>query len=300
MGYQNVIKGSAVVAAGLAAGLASASPEPGVNIFHVGVDKRAVFPSGTYAGQPNPNFDRLTFLLSHTFLDTPTSNHFHRIGAYALTGSAPGTVTLSTNDRIPEPYQLDDGLALLPGTGVFSGQLISGLGPATFPGDTVEQEYGNLTIKPIDNLLTFDGASADPGDTRAPMHPVHYLVNASAGVYKTSIANVTVGLELLALDAGLTVHEADGDLMFNNLGEIYELGTGPSWSVLPIFAVDDNSPVGSQFSATFKLVDLSGTPLYGDSAPFSVDFVVVPEPAAAATLLGLAGLTLRRRRAVTA
>ncbi len=65
--------------------------------YCVGLDLRITFPSGTYAGQANPNAGRLTFLLDH-------GDHFHGIGTYSLSGPAGAPVTLptSTNNRIPE------------------------------------------------------------------------------------------------------------------------------------------------------------------------------------------------------
>ncbi len=241
---------------------AHAAPEPGIEIFHVGVDKAENVGFGTYTGLPNPNFDRLTLMLSHTFTDNPTRNHFHRIGSFSYSGDAadpqPG---FSGNNRIPEPYQGDDGLSLLPGAGAFDGLLVSGLGPAAFPGDEVEQEYGDVSIRPMDNLLSFDGRLADAGDARGQdFHPGHYLVNASGGAYKNPIDGTTVGLRLIDIDAGLTVHDRSGVQIFNSLGDVFEMGTSASWVFDPVFAVDGAAAAGSTFSATFELTDLLGHP----------------------------------------
>ena len=46
---------------------AMSSPEPGITIYHVGYDNSPLVNFGTYTGLPNPNYERLTFLLSHTF-----------------------------------------------------------------------------------------------------------------------------------------------------------------------------------------------------------------------------------------
>lgn len=70
--------------------------------YYVGTDNAPVFTSGTYSGQPNPNYNRLTFLLGHTYPDNPAINHFHRLGAYALTGSAASPSVFYTNPRVPE------------------------------------------------------------------------------------------------------------------------------------------------------------------------------------------------------
>src|SRR5690349_17903789 len=35
--------------------------------YYVGTDNAPLITSGTYSGQPNPNYNRLTFLLAHTY-----------------------------------------------------------------------------------------------------------------------------------------------------------------------------------------------------------------------------------------
>jgi hypothetical protein len=68
-----------VVAATLVATLTSARAE--IIEYYVGVDTRAIWPSGIYASQPNPNHNRLTFLYAHGFAQTPFNNHYHlRVG----------------------------------------------------------------------------------------------------------------------------------------------------------------------------------------------------------------------------
>jgi hypothetical protein len=281
-----------------------AAPEPGVGLFHVTYDNAPNVSFGTYLGQPNPNYQRLTLMLSHTYSETPWTNHFHRIGSYGYTGPAGSpTQSLSANNRVPEPYQLDDGLSLLPGSGVFSGKLVSGLGPAARPGDHIEQEYGLLTIAPMDSLMAFDGldhpnpALEDPNPAiDGAKHPVHYVINASSGVYKNSVDGVRIGLELTALSPGLEITDATGASLFGSIGDVLTLGDTDDWSLTPYFAVDGLTGPGLAFSATFKLVDLSDTPQFGDSAPFSFDFVAVPEPTGAVLGLVAIGLAAIRRR----
>lgn len=275
---------------------AAASPEPGINIFHVGYDNSPLVNFGPYAGAVNPNYQRLTFMLSHTFVDNATVNHFHRIGAYSYTGDVLNpTPAFSSNNRVPEPYQMDDGLSLLAGSGAFDGKLISGLGPAARPWDEIEQEYGNTTIKPMDDLVALYDNAADP-DGEYDFHPGHYLVNASGGAYKESVADVTVGLKLVGLTPGLTIHDGAGGLLMEAVDDMETLGTGADWSFEPVFAVDSSAPIGSTYEATFILQDLSTTPLYGDSAEFSFSFIAVPEPTTALLgLISLAVVSLRRR-----
>jgi len=281
-----------------------AAPEPGIALYQVGVENRPVLTSGTYLGLANPNHNRLTFLYSHTYADTPWSNHFHRIGSYGYTGPAASpTVALSTADRVPEAYQLDNGLTLLPGSGVFSGKLVSSLGPAALPGDHIEQEYGALTIAPFDSLLGFDGLNhpdplmEDPNPVVVgAKHPGHYLINASSAVYKNSVNGVRIGLELTAISSGLEITDAAGASLFSSVGDVLTLGDAANWSLSPYFAVDGLTAPATAFSATFKLVDLSDMPQFGDSAPFSFDFVTVPEPTGVVLGLVAFGFAAIRRR----
>ena len=281
-----------------------AAPESGIALYQVGIENRPVLTSGTYLGLANPNHNRLTFLYSHTYADTPWSNHFHRIGSYGYTGPAASpTVALSTADRVPETYQLDNGLTLLPGSGAFAGKFVSGVGPATLPDDHIEQEYGALTIAPFDSLLAFDGLDhpdpllEDPNPVLVgAKHPGHYLVNASSGVYKNSVDGVRIGLELTAISPGLEITDAAGSSLFGSVGDVLTLGETGDWSLTPYFAVDGLTTPAAAFSATFKLVDRSDTPRFGDSAPFSFDFVTVPEPTGAALGLVALGLAAMRRQ----
>lgn len=281
-----------------------AASEPGIAHYQVGIENRPTLTSGTYLGLANPNHNRLTLLYSHTYADTPWSNHFHRIGSYGYTGPAASpTVALSTADRVPETYQLDNGLTLLPGSGAFAGKFVSGLGPAALPGDHIEQEYGSLLIAPFDSLLGFDGQNhpdpllEDPNPAVVgAKHPGHYLINASSGVYKNSVEGVRIGLELTAISPGLEITDAAGASLFASVGDVLTLGDTGDWSLTPYFAVDGLTAPASAFSATFKLVDLSDTPQFNDSAPFSFDFVTVPEPTGAVLGLVVIGLAAIRRR----
>ena len=121
-------------------------------------------------------------------------------------------------------------------------------------------------------------------------------MNTSGGRYKSSMDGTTVGLRLTELSDGLGVYDASGASLFTGTGDVITLGDSADWSFLPVFAADDAAAVGSTFSASFELTDLSATSRFGDSAEFSVDFIAVPEPAGLLTLAAGAALLGRRRR----
>ena len=276
--------------------VAHASPEPGITLFHVAYDNATHIGYGPYTGLTNPNYQNLSLVWSHTNQSSPTSNHFHGIGAYSYTGGIGNPQpAFSINNRIPEYYQQDNGLSLLAGSGPFFGKLISGLGPAARPGDEIEQEYGDVMIAPIDNLFQYAGAP-DPDGVEA-FHPGHFLLNANGGAYKETVAGITVGLKLVDLSPGLTIYDQAGNTLMDTVGDSLTLGTGDSWSFDPVYAVDGSTAPGTAFEATFILEDLSGVPAYGDSAEFTFSFVTVPEPSTALLgMMGVLGLVVRRRR----
>lgn len=284
---------SMILAVAVGANVAKATPEPGITLYHVGFDNSPIEDFGPFIGLENPNHLRLTMLWTHTFVDTPQRNHFHWIGRYDYTGSPdnpqPG---FSSNNTIPEPYQGDDGLALLAGSGVFAGKKISGLGAQEFPDDEIEQEYAALGIYPMDELFQYDN---QPGDDRSEFHPGHYLLNTLNGRFKESVADVSVGMELVDITPGLAIHDETGTLLTDTVGDVIPMGPGVDWSFEPVFAVDKSVPLGESYQATFILKDLGSTG-YGDSAEFTFNFITVPEPSTA--LLGLTlllGVAVRRR-----
>ena len=67
------------------------------------------------------------------------------------------------------------------------------------------------------------------------------------------------------------------------------------WHEHLTFMADPGTPIGTILTADFTLVDTDG--LHADSAPFTLSYVVVPEPASGLLLLlGAAGAWHRRRR----
>ena len=241
---------AAVLAVSFGVATAEAVPEPGTTLYHVGYDDAEFVAFGPYTGLPNPNYQRLTFLYSHTFLDTPARNHFHWIGQYSYSGDPlnpqPG---FSTNDQVPERYQQDNGLSLFPGSGVFSGKFMSGLGPAERPDDLIEEEYGDLRVYPIDEFFQYDNAP-DP-DGEADFHPNHYLLNTLDGIFKGSVANVTIGLKLVEITPGMAIYDQSGNMLMGEVDDELDLGTGEDWIFDPVFAVDSSAATDSTYEATF-------------------------------------------------
>lgn len=265
----------------LFAHLASAQ---GHDVYFVGVDGWATIPTGTYAGQPNPNFGRLTLLLAHY---TPGTEHYHPIGIWSYAGDPanPQVVDTNTNNRLPELYQRPTGqeyIYLYPGSGAFSGFYRSGIirNPAL-------EEYSNLLMQPTTVLAS----STDPA--------VQRLYNSSGGRWTGLLGDARIGLRVVDITPGLRITLEDGTPILAAVGNVYEIGAGDLFAFSPVFSVDANAPV-QVYSASFQLIDLNNTLGYRplrDSGIFHFDFYPVPEPSTMAVLgMGVVGMWLYRRR----
>jgi hypothetical protein len=247
--------------------------------YYVGTDNLATFATGTYAGQANPNYNRLTFFWGHNV--TPaSSNHYHRFGAYALTGSAASPVTTFANARIPEGT--NPALPLQTGSGVFAGKLISS--PIS---DPVIGELSHLTIAPVGDLATYNSNGI-------PNEPEDYLFNSSGGRYSSSIAGTDPHFQLVSRTPGLNIGDAAGNPIFVNPGDEHHLGDGDTFTPWTPWFWTDSSAAPGTYSATFKITDEEG--LFGDSGEFRWEFQVVPEPGSVSLLGGLLALGAMRRR----
>jgi len=246
--------------------------------YYVGVDGLQTIASGTYAGLNNPNHGRLTFLFAHPNETTPSTSHYHSIGAWSYSGPAGNPVvnTTNTNNRIPEILSGQAPLPLVPGQGAQAGRWVNQAVPGL--------EYSNLRMASTQSL-----SQAAPGTTE------HYLFNSSGGRWTGSLNAVSLALELVSLTPGLQVADQAGAPMFSAIGQTYKLGDGNPFSFTPSFYTNDNAR--SRYSAAFRFVDLNGT--LRDSGTFHMDFAPVPLPAAAWLMASaLTGLAVLKRRGV--
>ncbi|MBD2530726.1 PEP-CTERM sorting domain-containing protein [Nostoc flagelliforme FACHB-838] len=254
--------------------------------FYIGLDGLEALSTGTYAGLENPNYNRLTLLFAHRDEDTPESSHFHGIGTYSYSGSLnnPTINPTNTNNRIPESYSEQPPLTLLPGTGFYSGRLIS---------TPTDKEYSNLTIEPIASLKTSKELDNQ------------YLFNSSNGRWQSSLEGANIGLQLASISSGLNIGDSAGVDIVKSVGDIYTIGSGDNFSFTPTFWTDAAAPLGT-YSASFKLVDL-GTDNhripFKESGTFNFDFEVKAVPESSTVLglgiVGLLALSLSRLQKLT-
>ncbi|BBO32723.1 hypothetical protein PLANPX_2335 [Lacipirellula parvula] len=235
--------------------------------YYVTVDGRPTLTSGTYAGQANPNSGRLTLLYAHWNDATPSSNHFHGIGVYSLTGpaDAPTVADTNANNRLPETYTAQVPLTLKAGAGAYAGKLVSGENG---------EHYSDLTLSSIHDLQ----AAATANLTS----PEGYMYNSNAGYTNTPLTGLNLALEIVSISPGLNLGAAG----LNQPGDRLAIGAEGSWPFEPVFWTDGNAAAGN-YSAALRFVDQAN--VFGSSGTFNVDFTVVPEPASVGMAL-IAGL----------
>ena len=246
--------------------------------YYVGVDGLQTLATGPYAGNSNPNYGRLTFLFAHPNEATPETSHYHGIGAWSYSGPADAPIINATNanNRIPEMFSGQEPLPLFPGQGTQAGKWISQAVPGL--------EYSDLQWGATDHLR-----SAAPGTLD------HYLFTSSRGRWTGSLEDVDLGLELVNLTPGLHVADHTGTPIFSAVGQVYQLGAGNMLSFTPQFFTMEATQ--TRYSASFRLVDLSGT--FKDSGTFHMDFATVPEPTTVCLMVvGLMGLIIFKRRVI--
>ncbi|MBM4259681.1 MAG: PEP-CTERM sorting domain-containing protein [Deltaproteobacteria bacterium] len=249
--------------------------------YFVAVDSRTTVPSGTYAGLPSPNSERLTFLVAHSSDTDPATNHFHGIGTYSYSGPAGSPTINSTNanNNIPESFTGQPPLGLYPGTGADAGMYVNQ--------PTPEEEYSNLTIESIQALNGF-----------APNSPEDYLFRSSGGRWMSSLADAVIHLVLVDITNGLHIRNETGSAILQSIGDHYLLGDGNNLMFTPTFWVDGSAPIGAKYSATFLLTDVgtaNGHAPFLDSGTFTLNFSPTPEPGTVVFLMsGIALLCFAR------
>lgn len=241
----------------------------------IGIDHLQVLDSGDYAGLPNPNYNRLSYIFPHIHTADVSTSHFHAIGTYSYTGDPTNSTVIptSTNNRIPETRFPDiPPVSLLPGTGVFANKLVST--------KTDDNMYSNLKMAPIDHLIPY---LDDP--------LVNIWYNSSNQRWTGSIGDAKLALELVSITPGLGVANSEGVDLFDSVGDTYFIGEGDTFSFTPTYYTDKSAKSG-KYSAELRLVDINTAEGYTALLPsgtFAIDFQAVPE-SSTVTGLGLFGL----------
>lgn len=248
----------------LAAALASISAARAEMLnTYIGIDSREILPSGVYAGLPNPNFGRLTFLHAHPYFDVLPNNHYHGIGSWTYLGPANAAVATNSNagNRIPEVYTALPPLTLVSATAAYpayAGRLMS---------LKTEESYSDMRLRPTWDLKQYPTNTAE-----------YYMFISSAGTRTNSLAGVRPALHLIAKTEGLSIGVSTNVNMVSQPGDRLELGEGDAWETTPLFSVAGDAPAGT-YSATFKLVDLNAAnTATNESGIFHLDFRVQPAP----------------------
>jgi len=245
----------------------------------IGRDNLQTLTSGTYAGLPNPNYNRLSLLFPHLH-DPVSTSGLHAIGIYSYTGPAINATIIptNTNNQLPEIGKAP-ALPLTPGTGVFTNKMVSG--------KTEDNMYSDLKMKPLDHL-TDD--LADPF--------VQAIYNAGNGRWNKLLGDdASISIELVAVSPGLGIANEQGQNLFNTVGDTYLIGQGDHFSFTPIFYASP-STTDQNYSASFRILDTNTnnnrTPwLSSGTFSINVQATAVPEPSnfvASLALLGMMGL----------
>lgn len=244
--------------------------------YYIGIDTQALVTSGTYKDLPNPNFNRLTFLLAATSAYVPglepagtanfAQNHFRTISAYSYSGpsNTPAIQITGSNNRIPELVSGQHALTLGPAsTGLFAGKLVTARSG---------EPYSDMRWWTTDDL--------NQPTRYGPGSPEWILFHSNADTRTNSLRGAVVHLELVSKTTGLHIGTKDALDVLTNPGDRYNMGSGESFRFAPVFWVDGAS-TPSSFSATFKLVDVNtgeGRTPIKESGLFTLNFRVPPEP----------------------
>jgi hypothetical protein len=108
-----------------------------------------------------------------------------------------------------------------------------------------------------------------------------------------------VALRRESFDAGFSMFTQGLTSILDFDGATHEFAGEPEfkgllWHQHLTFVADAGTPIGTTLFADFSLTDLDG--LHADSEPFTLSFIVVPEPASSLLMMLTAGIPLLRRR----
>jgi hypothetical protein len=252
------------IAAGL---LTSTSLHAELSGFYVGIDSRETL-TGVYAGQTNPNLNRLTFFYPHVFPSNPGNNHYHGIGTYALIGPPTNVTVVPTNSgwRIPEVYTGQAPLTLVSATnGPFAGKLISA---------PTAEHYSTIRLRPVTAMLT--NLAGGVTNTYGYGSGEWFMFYSSGGLRTQSLAGANIAIELISLTPGLHFGNGVALDVVTHPGDRVTLGEGASFDFAPVFWTESNAAMGT-YEVKFKLVDTTGTWL--ESGVVTIQFRVVDAPA---------------------
>lgn len=114
------------------------------------------------------------------------------------------------------------------------------------------------------------------------------------------LSDTGVALQRINFPAGFSILDSGLNPILVNDGDAHEFsgdpeGPGLLWHEHLRFVVDPGAPLGTDFLVDMRLTDLDG--LHADSDPFTLHFVVVPEPATLGLLavIALAACPMRRQ-----
>jgi hypothetical protein len=215
--------------------------------FYVGIDRASTLTSGTYKNLPNPNYQRLTFLYAHTYLDTPMSDHFHNIGTYTYTGSASSPVEVPTNSnyRIPEVSTGNQPLTLAEETnGIFAGKLVN---------KVTDEDYSDPRIRSVHTILPYVTVSTtnEYGFGSAE----YTMFHSKSDGWTNTLDGAVIAMELVEKTAGLHVGTTNQLDALINVGDRIVMGDGETFDFTPVVWAETNAAVGT-YTLKFKLVDV--------------------------------------------
>ena len=219
--------------------------------FYVAQDGLANLTSGAYAGLPNPNAGRLTFLYAHAYPENPFNNHYHGIGVYTYSGPTNALVVVPTNSnfRIPEASTGQPPLTLVVATnGLHTGKLVNR--------KTVEN-YSDPRIRSVHDILPHITATAT---NQFGYGSAEYIMfHSSRGRWTNSLDGVVVAMELVSKSPELRVGTASQLEALVNPGDRVTMGNGSSFEFTPVVWAEPDTAPGT-YELKFKLVDVSGGP----------------------------------------